>query len=130
MKIWPTLLLFLIAPLTQADQVADLSLLNPKLSQLYSTMLDGDDLIGKEVSVDLKLKYASTNHLLFHDAYIRVSADTKYSFLKFEKGMDLPVRISHWKKVRVSFEIIAIHQGPTTSNMPYLEVKLLDIEKQ
>jgi len=127
MKYLIIVILSLLTPLAHAEQPADLSLLNPRLAQLYSSMIDGSDLIGQTVSVDLSLKYASKNHLLFDDSYIRVSPDTKYSFLKFEKGMDLPAAVKQWKKVSVSFEIIAVHQGVVTSNMPYLEVKLLTI---
>ena len=121
------IILFLVSPLTHAEQSADLSALNPKLSQLYDAMIVGGDLVGKKVSVDLSLKYASKNHLIFDDAYIRVSAETRYSFLKFTKDMDLPAGLSQWKKVTVSFEIVAAHQGAVTGNMPYLEVRLLDI---
>lgn len=117
------------------EQVSyDLNELNADLVALFNAATTdtgaSETLIGKVVSVDLTIKFASENHLLFEDGYIRVSTDTKYAFLKFERGMDLPAELEPGARVQVRFEILSTVRGPIAGNMPYLVVKLLSIRSE
>ena len=127
--------LFCVATVsTYASSDFDLSQLNPALVPLFEAIgTDSkaeDQLIGKTISMDVSIRLASTNHLLFEDGYVIISPDTRYAFLKFERGMTIPQAFDAGDQATIEFEILSIEQGPVTGNLPHLTVRLLSIEKQ
>jgi hypothetical protein len=103
--------------------------LHPYMKKLYSKINEPKKLIGTTHSIECTLKFISTDHILINEGYIRVDKTTKYSFLNFEKKMNLSPSQLKLKKVILKFQITRIPSNEINGKMPHLIVKLINISK-
>ncbi len=129
MKYIYILILLLFSASVEASPIFDTSRLNSCLKNLYVKTVKEENLVGKEFTCDLLLKFASEKWILFRDGYVGLDQGSKYSFLKFTKGMTIPENLTPFKNVTVTFKVITMNESLASrpDSWPSLEVQLLHI---
>lgn len=127
------LIVLLLAPLTAGAVEPDKDF-NPALQEIYDSLTspgDSSDLVGKEFTVELTVKYASRDHLVFHDAYLRADADTKYQIAKWELSPSVVDGIAgnRGAKCRVSFVIRDVRKTGVYEDMPHVIARITEAKQ-
>ena len=127
MKIIYLAIILLIPTTTEASQKYDTSKLNPCLKNLYFRLVKKEDLIDETHTCNLELKFANKKWFLFKDGYVRLDSTTRYSFVKVKKIVELPDNINDFKKIRITFKIIATNVSLNSAEWPALEVEIVKL---
>lgn len=104
---------------------------NPALQEIYDSLTspgDSGELLGKEFTVELILKYASNDHLVFRDAFLRVDPDTKYQIARWEFSTEVVERITgrSGTKFRVKFVIREVKKTGVYEEMPHVIARVME----
>jgi hypothetical protein len=115
----------LVANLSYAAGRNDISELHPTLQHLYQQLIAGAKLEGKQYEIEGRLKAATEKAILLEKGYVKTGDGLKYSFLKFERGYEVPDGLQRGQKIRLAFIVLEGRNDATTPGMPYLFVKLI-----
>lgn len=126
-------ILFFIPIATYGGSVTATQDLHPNLVPIYEKLISdkqSQQLVGTPLNLDLKLKHSSKKYLLFHNTQIIIDEVTKYYLIRWAfKVTDVEAIIGKSDVVcRVKGKITEVVKGPTTPDMPYLVVELLNVE--
>ncbi len=127
MKYTLLLLFSILSTTVYAGEESNISKLNPDLQKIYSAMKSGEKLIGNTYTIKLNIKFYSKDFLILNDGYVKIDSTTKYSFIKFEKGMSFPSNIIKGKPLPITFKIKEVRNTEVAGNMPHIFVKLMRV---
>lgn len=107
---------------------------NPALREIYDSLTsrgDSNELIGRELTAELIVKYATRDHLVFQDAYLRLDKDTKYQIARWEFSPAVVEGIagSRGAKVRVSFVIRDVRKTGAYEEMPHVIARISEAKQ-
>lgn len=127
------LIVLLLAPLTAGAVEPDENF-NPALNEIYDSLTsrgDSSELIGRELTAELIVKHATSDHLVFQDAYLRLDADTRYQIAKWEFSPAVVEGIAGRRgaKVRVSFVIRDVRKTGAYEEMPHVIARISEAKQ-
>lgn len=104
--------------------------LSPDLKPIQTALIsenEGRSLVGKEYTANLTLKFASSKHLIFSDAYLAADAETRYQIAKWIFNPDLVKSYIGKKdlKCTVSFRVSSVNTDD--KRMPYITADITAI---
>lgn len=123
---------FLLVLFSQAFAVSPDARLDPDLKAIFNQLVlpaESKKLIGKKFSVVLSLKLATKRHLIFHDAYIKVSKDEKYQIAKWLFDPAVVSRVEGKNGIDCSVEFIVkeVRTEGVYRKMPHIVVEVVKI---
>lgn len=131
LRIILVLLLAAGLPMSSAAGDSATSRLNPELVPLYRQLMSPRhaDLTGRQLTLQLRLKYASEHFLLFTDTQVVIDDNTSYYLVKWlYEAEDIAGLIGKSDIVcRISGEIVEVIINANPPRMPYLVVKLQSV---
>ncbi len=124
------ILLFVIPGVTYA--ISPDENMNSELMPIYEALVGSENerIINKEFTVTLVLKHASDRHIIFSDAYVKVSENEKYQIAKWEFSPEITKKISGKSgiKCKVTFVVSKINVGVPYKNIPHIVAKIMGIQ--
>ena len=106
--------------------------LHKDLVVLFEKMLaQNEDLVGKEYTMDLTLKFGSDRFLIFSDAYIQADEETRYQIAKWKFTPDQTQGLEGKSGVmcRVTFEIEEVLMSGPYSDIPHFIAKISSLQE-
>jgi hypothetical protein len=105
---------------------------NIELMEIYNSLVsDGNsqDLIGKEYTALLSLKFASEKHLIFSDTYIRTSDNESYQIVKWEFSPEAIKDMLGKSNVKfnITFKVLNARKNQPYKDMPHIIATVLQI---
>ena len=124
--------IFFIILISPVFAVSPDSKLDPDLLAIFNQLTSTDEskeLIGKKFSMVLSLKYATKKHLVFHDAYIRVSKGEKYQIARwlFDPTIISSVVGKNGIECTVEFIIKEVKTKNVYKKMPHIIVEIIKL---
>ncbi len=105
---------------------------NIELMEIYNSLIGDDEsqeLIGKEYTVSLSIRFASKKYLLFNDTYIRTSDTESYQIAKWEFSPSVVKNIIGKSNIKynVTFKILNARKSQPYKGMPHIIAEILKI---
>jgi len=105
---------------------------NAELIEVFISLTsDGssDELIGKEYTIPMNLKFASEEHLIFNDAYIKVSDTSAYQIAKWEFSTEtIKDMIGKSNEVfNITFKVVNTEKMHPYKDIPHIIAKVLAV---
>ncbi len=125
-----TILLFIYS--TNAFSLEPREGFNIELLEIYKSLVsDGNsqELIGKEFTALLSLKFASEKHLIFSDTYIRTSDTESYQIVKWEFSPAIIKDMIGKSNVKfnVTFKVLNARKNQPYKGMPHIIATVIKI---
>jgi len=106
--------------------------LHKDLVVLFEKMLaQNEDLVGKEYTMDLTLKFGSDRFLIFSDAYIQADEETRYQIAKWKFTPDQTQGLEGKRGIpyRVTFTIEETFLEAPYTDMPHFVAKISSLQQ-